>query len=267
MQKKEEIVLITGASAGIGYDLAAKFAQEGFKRLVLVSRSEEKLTSAAEKLKKDFGAEPVIIPYDLSRPGSAAGLFAALEKNKILPDILINNAGVGMHGFFNDASAAKQSEMMQLNMVSLTELTRLCLPRMLQQRSGKILNVASTAAFQSGPLMAVYYATKAYVLSFSEALANELKGTGVSASVLCPGPTRSDFWSSSDMTEVEMFKIGMMESAPVAKLGYEGLMKGKVLLIPGSMNKFLQFGTRLLPRTWVTAIVRYLQASGRGRSQ
>lgn len=265
-EKKQEIVLITGASTGIGYDLAERFARGGFKRLVLVSRNKEKLTAAAEKLRAGFGAEPFVIAKDLSRPGSAAQLFVELQLRDIQPDILINNAGVGMHGFFAEGEPERQLEMMQLNMVSLTELTRLCLPAMLKKRAGKILNVASTAAFQAGPLMAVYYASKAYVLSLSEALANELKGTGVTASVLCPGPTKSEFWSAAEIPgEMKLFKLSMMDSAPVADLGYRGLMSGKIILIPGFMNRFLQFGNRLVPRKWVTAIVRVIQSNGRGQ--
>lgn len=261
---KNSVVLITGASTGIGYDLAERFAREGFKRLVLVSRSKEKLSAAAEKFKRDFGAEPFVISKDLSRAGSAALLFAELQSRDIQPDILVNNAGFGMHGFFAEGEPERQLEMMQLNMISLTELTRLCLPAMLKKRAGKILNVASTAAFQPGPLMAVYYASKAYVLSFSEALANELKGTGVSATALCPGPTKSEFWTSAQMPgEIKAFEIGMMDSRPVAELGYRALMKGKTLVIAGCLNKFLQFGVRFMPRKAVTAIVRFIQANGR----
>ena len=262
--KKQEIILITGASTGIGYDLAERFAREGFKRLVLVSRNKEKLSEAAEKLRRNFGAEPFVIAKDLSRSGSAAQLFVELQSRDIQPDILINNAGVGMHGFFVEGSPEKQSEMMHLNMISITELTRLCLPAMLKKRQGKILNVASTAAFQAGPLMAVYYASKAYVLSLSEALANEFKGTGVTMSVLCPGPTRSEFWTAAEIPgEMKLFKLSMMDSVPVAELGYRGLMKGKTLLIPGFMNRFLQFGTRFVPRKLVTGVVRFIQGHGR----
>lgn len=251
-------VLITGASAGIGYELALRFAREGY-RLILVSRNKEKLLRAAGEIREKHGKEPLTLPKDLSRPGSAAQVFLELQSRNTRVDILVNNAGVGMHGLFWDADPQRQFEMMQLNMISLTEMTKLFLGPMLKSGKGKILNVASTAAFQPGPLMAVYYATKAYVLSLTEALAEELKGTGVTASVLCPGPTRSDFQEISGMSNLRLFKLTMMEAAPVADAAYRGLRAGKTLIIPGFINKITPLGARLFPRKIITALVRFFQ--------
>lgn len=259
MAAKKETVLITGASAGIGFELALRFAREGY-RLILVSRSRERLAKIAALVKEKHGGESLILPKDLTQPGSARQLFLELQSHGIDVDILVNNAGVGMYGFFKDADAKQLSDMIHLNMTSLTELTRLFVDSMIVKKNGKILNVASTAAFQPGPLMAVYYATKAYVLSFSEALANELKGTGVTVSVLCPGPTESEFQQVSGMQNVRIFKAGvMMRAAPVADAGYRGLMAGKTVILPGLMNKITPLGARLFPRNFLTSIVRYVQ--------
>ncbi len=254
----KETVLITGASGGIGLELALRFAREGHP-LALVSRSREKLETAAARVKAVCGAEPVILPADLSLPGSAEKLFQEVQARSLQIGILVNNAGVGMYGMFKESDPKLLLEMMQLNMISLTELVRKFLPGMLERKGGKILNVASTAAFQPGPLMAVYYASKAFVLSFTEALANELQGTGVSASVLCPGPTESDFQQTSGMQEVRLFRVTMMKAMPVADAGYRGLMAGKTVILPGFTNKITPIGMRIFPRKWVTAIVRFFQ--------
>lgn len=259
---KKDTVLITGASAGIGLELAFRFAKEGHP-LVLVSRSREKLSAAAAEIKKKCGVQPVLIPADLSRPGSAMLLFAELQTREIRVDILVNNAGVGMYGLFMEGDPQKQLEMMQLNMISLTELTKLLLAPMIERKKGRVLNVASTAAFQPGPLMAVYYATKAYVLSFSEALAEELRGSGVTASVLCPGPTESDFQQTTGMENLKLFKLTMMPAAPVAEAAYRGVMAGKTLIIPGFMNQITPLGARLFPRGWMPPLVRFFQDKGR----
>lgn len=261
-QKKSETALITGASAGIGYELALRFAREGHP-LVIVSRSRERLSKLAGEIRQKYGSEPVVIPCDLSRCGSASELFKEVQSRKIHVDILVNNAGVGMYGFFQDGEPALQTDMIQLNVTSLTELTRLFLPAMLEKKRGKILNVASTAAFQPGPYMAVYYASKAYVLSFTEALKNELKGTGVSATVLCPGPTESEFQHTSGMTDLRLFNLTMMKAAPVADAGYRGLMAGKTVVLPGFMNKITPLGARLFPRGLLVSIVRHVQGKRR----
>lgn len=255
---KFETALITGASAGIGLELAHCFARHGHP-LVLIARSQEKLARLAAELKQKYGTETLVLPKDLSRPGSAAQVFGELQSRGVRIDILVNNAGVGMYGFFHDGEPAQQADMMQLNMNTLTELTRFFLPSMLKNKSGKIMNVASTAAFQPGPFMAVYYATKAYVLSFSEALANELQGTRVSVTALCPGPTESEFQQTSGMMHLRLFELTMMKAAPVAEAGYKGLMAGKSLVLPGLMNKITPLGARLFPRKMLVSLVRYFQ--------
>jgi short-subunit dehydrogenase len=199
-----------------------------------------------------------VIAKDLSRPRSAEEVFEELGRESISVRILVNCAGFGASGFFTETDPAAEREMMQLNMVTLTELTRLALKEMLPRREGRILNVASTAAFQPGPRMAVYYATKAYVLSFSEALANELAGTGVTVTTLCPGPTRTGFGARATMEGTRLFRMGLMDAAAVADAGYNGLMKGRGVIVPGLQNKLLALSVRLSPRKVVAAIVRWL---------
>ena len=176
-------------------------------------------------------------------------------------DVLINNAGFGAYGAFAESNLERDLEMIQVNISALTSLTRLVLPGMLERRRGRIMNVASTAGFQPGPLMAVYYATKAYVIMFSEAIANELKGTGVTVTCLCPGATATQFAARANMEQSRLFKLGAMRSADVAQAGYKGMMAGKTLVIPGLLNKTLAFSVRFSPRKLVTAISRSLQES------
>lgn len=175
-------------------------------------------------------------------------------------DVLVNNAGFGTYGAFAETDLGTELEMLQLNIATLTHLTKLFLEKMLAEGNGKILNVASTAAFQPGPLMAVYYASKAYVLSFSEALANELRGTGVSVTALCPGPTRTGFQRRAGMGASRLFDWGVMDAPTVATIGYRGLMRERPLIIPGLKNKLLGFSVRLAPRRLVPAVVRVLQS-------
>lgn len=259
---ERKTVLVTGASGGIGYELAKIFAANGFD-LVLVARQKDKL----EKLAAEFRSQGVsarVLAKDLSRPASPKEIFEEISNASVSIDILVNNAGVGVYGNFADTDLNRELELLQLNMVSLTHLTKLFLPGMIRRRSGKILNVASTAAFQPGPLMAVYFASKAYVLSFSEAVRNELKGTGVTLSLLCPGPTESDFQQVAGIDrQIKLFKLSMMNAQSVAQTAYEGLMKNKGLIVPGFVNKVGIFSLRLSPRPLTTAIVRYLQEGKR----
>lgn len=253
-------MLITGASRGIGYELAKLFARDGY-HLVLVSRSQEALLYAAGILKETYEVPVTVIVNDLSQPLAATEVAAELRARELSIDALVNNAGFGMFGLFIDGDLTTELEMMQLNMVSLTHLTKLLLPPMLQRKRGKILNVASTAAFQPGPLMAVYYATKAYVLSLSEALANELRGTGVTVTALCPGPTPTGFQERSKMQTSRLMTGNLLDAETVARAGYRGLMRGKTVVIPGVRNRLLAFAVRLLPRHVVTRLVRLIQAS------
>jgi len=246
-------VLMTGASSGIGYELAKRFARDGHS-LVLVARSAARLEEMAKELKTSVTP----IAKDLSRPGSAAALFSELRTRSIEIEILVNCAGFGASGLFAQTDLDVEREMMQLNMISLTELTKLALPDMIRRRSGRILNVASTAAFQPGPRMAVYYASKSYVLSFSEALANELAGTGVTVTTLCPGPTHTGFGKRAGIDGANVFRAGVMSAAAVADAGYRGLMQGKGLVIPGLRNTLLAASVRFGPRKLVTAITRWM---------
>lgn len=251
--------LITGASSGIGYELTKLLAGDRYN-LVLVARSESKLKQIASELTKQFGITVKVISKDLSSPTSPKEIWQELQTESITIDVLVNNAGFATYGLFTETELQPELNMMQLNMVTLTHLTKLFLPEMLARQAGKILNVASTAAFQPGPLMAVYYATKAYVLSFSEAVANELQGTGVSVSALCPGPTASGFQARANMENSKLVKNKqIMDAKQVASIGYRGLMNNQAVVIPGWQNKLLTLVVRFTPRNLVTRIVRNMQ--------
>lgn len=257
MDKNGQTALITGASSGIGYEFAKIFAREGYD-LVLVARNEPALQKLADELKQKYGTTVKVIAKDLSQPDASTAVVDEIAGLNI--DILVNNAGFADYGLFAESDLSKQLEMMQLNMVTLTHLTRLLLPAMLQRKSGKILNLASTAAFQPGPLMSVYYATKAYVLSFSEALANEVKSGGVTVTALCPGATESGFQQRAAMEDSKLIKGRKMPtSAQVAEAGYKALMQGKTVFVPGFSNKALTLGAKLLPRRFMPGLVRSIQ--------
>jgi uncharacterized protein len=257
-------VLITGASTGIGLELARLFASGGATtktpaittpyNLILLARSRPKLNEVAERLAAEFGVSVQIVTADLSHPKAPEEVFAYLNETGTHIDALVNNAGFGGNGNVAVLDLQLQLEMIQTNVTSLVHLTKLFLPQIIQRR-GKIMNVASTAAFQAGPHMAVYYASKAFVLSFSEALAEEVAPLGVTVSTLCPGPTRTEFQARAGMTNASMFKGPFtMDAAPVALEGFQGLIKGKRLVISGPMNKIMVQGLRLSPRRLVTKI-------------
>lgn len=248
--------LITGASGGIGYELARLFARDGYN-LVLIARSEGKLAQLAAEVE----TAATVLPKDLADPASPDQIYAELERQDINVDVLVNNAGFGLFGPFAETELSAELNMMQLNMVTLTHLTKLFLPGMLKRGTGRIINVASTAAFQPGPLMAVYYASKAYVLHFSEALANETRGTGVTVTAFCPGPTESGFQSRADMEDSKLLQRGLMSAAEAARIGYEGAMTGQTIVIPGFQNKLGAFIVRFVPRQLATQIVRRVQES------
>jgi short-subunit dehydrogenase len=258
------VALITGASGGIGLELARLCAKGGHD-LILVARNQSKLEEIAKYLCGMYGVRAEVIAADLSDPDVPEAIFEEIARRDLAVDVLINNAGFGSWGLFGRADLARQLAMIQLNIASLTVLTRLVLPRMVSQRKGRILNVASTAGFAPGPLMAVYYATKAYVISFSEAISNELQGTGITVTVLCPGPTRTGFAQEAGMVHSNLFKSPtVMDAAPVAAAGYRGMMRGRAIVIPGIANRLLIQSIRLSPRWAVRMITRWFQESRNG---
>jgi short-subunit dehydrogenase len=252
MNTSRKTALITGASSGIGVDFSRLLSRDGYE-LFLVARSEAKL----RELAKELGNAKVIVA-DLVSPDAPQRIFDASGG----VDVLINNAGFGLSGPFVEMDLRKELEMIQVNVAALTHLTRLFLPPMLARKSGHILNLASTAAFLPGPLMAVYYATKAYVLSFSEAIADELRGTGVTVTALCPGPTATGFAEAAGMESSRLFKlVKPMSSEAVARYGVRAMQDGKRVAIPGIANKLSTQSIRVSPRRLVTTIVRKLQES------
>ena len=250
--------LVTGASGGIGEELARLFAADGHD-LVLVARSEEKLRRLAEELGAKHNVSARVVASDLSRADAPQEIFEELEGEGVRVDALVNNAGIGSYGLFAETDLGQELELLQINVVALTHLTKLFLPAMLARRRGYVCNVASTAAFQPGPLMAVYYASKAYVLSLSEALANECEGTGVTVSALCPGPTETGFVAAAGMQESKLFDRGAMTARAVAEAGYRGLLAGKTIVIPGARNALVARVVGMMPRKLVTKVVRGIQ--------
>lgn len=255
----KNITIITGASSGIGMELAKIFAKNNH-HLLLVARSEDKLKSLAEELSNKYKVEVKLLALDLSIYSAAKEIFNYCEKENLNVTHLVNNAGFGDFGFFVNSSWPKQEQMINLNITTLTYLTHLFLPAMAKNKSGKILNVASTAAFQPGPTMSVYYATKAYVLHFSEAIANELEGTGVTVTALCPGATESGFQTLASMENSKLVKGKKLPSSEeVALYGYKSMLKGKKVAIHGTMNYIMANSIRFTPRNLVLKIVRFMQ--------
>lgn len=251
--------LITGASSGIGLELAKLFAADGH-HLVLVARSEGKLQELATQLQQQYNISVHILAKDLSDYHTAQAIFDWCNSKGIAVDFLVNNAGFGDFGFFVESDWDKQEQMINLNITVLTYLTRLFLPGMVQRKSGKVLNVASTAAFQPGPTMSVYYATKAYVLHFSEAIANELSGSGVTVTALCPGAFESGFQAAAAMEESKLVKGKKLPtSLEIASYAYRQMQKGARVAIPGLMNKIMANSIRFTPRGLVLKIVRAMQ--------
>jgi short-subunit dehydrogenase len=249
--------LITGASGGIGYELAKLFARD-HQSLVLVARNGDKLAQVAEELKAS-GVWVKTVALDLTEPPATKFLFDQLQREGIAVDILVNNAGFGAYGEFAHMAESEILGQISLNVTALTDLTRLFLPPMLSRGSGRIMNVASTAGFQPGPLMAVYYATKAYVISFSEAIANEVRNSGVTVTCFCPGATETGFAKRAGNDTSRVFKrFGAMNADKVAMHGYRALMDGRSLAISGAQNWLLAQSTRFAPRKMVTAVSRWV---------
>ncbi len=254
---KHRWALVTGASSGIGRELARLCAADGYA-LVLVARSEQALETIATELRAAHAVEVLTVALDLARREAAAELIQCLATRALVPEILINNAGAGLLGAHKDLAAETELALIDLNVVTLTRLTKRLLPEFLARGSGRILNVASTAAFQPGPYMAVYYATKAYVLSYTAALAEEVAGTGVTVTALCPGPTRTGFQARAGMTGPAVILGGLVpvgEPRAVARAGYRGMLAGRRLVIPGVVNRLLVESLRLTPRRLAAALV------------
>jgi short-subunit dehydrogenase len=257
-----ETALITGASAGIGTELARLFAADK-SSLVLVARRKEKLEEIAAELRSKYGIDVRVVAADLGRPDAPQEVVDRLAAEKVTIDVLVNNAGFGALGAFAELDTARQVEMVQVNVAALTHLTRLLLPDMIERRKGGVLNVASTAGFQPGPYMAVYYATKAYVVSFSEALHDELTDSksargGVTVTCLCPGPTETEFAATAEMEKSRMFKLRPMTAEQVARIGYRAFRRGKLLVVTGWMNYLGTLGARYSPRFVARGIAKWL---------
>ena len=246
--------LITGASSGIGYELSRKFAREGYN-LILVSRDEGALQKIAVDLSSSHDVTVRVIAKDLAVSSAPQEIYRQLQEESLPVHVLVNCAGLGTAGKFSETGISVELRIIQVNITALTELTKLFLKDMVSRQDGKILNVASTAAFQPGPFMATYYASKAYVLSFSEAIFEELENTGVTVTALCPGPTRTDFQNRAGLAESKLFNVKgflkIQEPVEVAEVGFEGLMRGQAIVIPGFRNRLLASIVRILPRKLV----------------
>jgi short-subunit dehydrogenase len=251
--------LITGASGGIGKELACLFAQHGH-RLVLVARDGQRLAELADSLRTQHGTETTVLARDLAAPSAAEELYSTLAGTGVQIDILVNNAGFALYGPFAETDLQVEVEMLQLNVVTLTRLSKLFLPGMIERRSGRIMNVASTASFAPLPFAGVYGATKAYVLSFSEALAEELRGTGVTVTALCPGATATGFAQRAGMTATKLFRSGTLSAKSVAEAGYRALMRGQTTVVTGPSYKLLVQSIRFSPRCMVTRVGRKMMS-------
>jgi len=255
-----EVALITGASMGIGRELAKIFAADG-RDLALVARSEDKLRDLAQELEGAHGIRAHVVPADLTDPGAPAAVFAAFDSKGLELDYLVNNAGFGANGPFAELPLQSQMDMMHVNMDALVALTHLALQGMLARHKGRILNIASTAGFQPGPDMAVYYASKSFVLLFSEGIAEEVKDQGVTVTAHCPGATATNFPGTAGNDTSILFRLGAAPADKVARHAYRSMMKGKVVAIEGLMNWLSAFAVRFGPRALVRKITRWLNKS------
>jgi len=252
------LALVTGASAGLGVEFAKLLAKDGYD-LVLVARRLDRLEELGKTLSQ-HGIMTYCVSVDLSQPDAAVTVDKYLKERQLQIEVLINNAGFWAVGQFVDIDLQEQLRMIQVNVATLVHLTGLILPGMIARGKGRVMNVASTAAFQPGPLMAMYYATKAFVLSFSEAVHHEIRKTGVTVTCVCPGPTPTEFQTQAKMEESKMFNSRMMvDPVTVAKVGYEAMQKGKRLIIPGKLTNLLAFATRLTPRSLVLRVSERMQ--------
>jgi len=257
MATDRRLALITGASSGIGAELARIHASRGGD-LVITARRQKELERLKTDLESSHGSRVHVIVKDLAEPDAPQAIYNDLNTRGLRIDYLMNNAGFGNYGLFHQQDWARNEAMIKVNVLALAALTRLFLPDMVARRSGRVLNVASMAGFLPGPLQAVYYATKAFVISFSEAIANELAGTGVTATVLCPGPVETEFARQAGTQGVRGF-ARMASAHEVAQAGYEAMLRGRTMIVPGSLNKLMIHGLlRLAPRGLVTRTSRSL---------
>lgn len=258
------VALVTGASGGIGLELARLCAKDSHD-VVLVARSAAKLEEAAKYLSGMYGVRAEVIVADLVDPEAPEAIMARVAELGLEVDVLVNNAGVGLWGLFGRQEKQRILDLLQLNITSLTHLTRLALPGMVSRRRGRVLNVASAGGFAPGPLMAVYFATKAYVIHFSEAIGNELRGTGVTVTALCPGPVATGFSAASGMQQVNLQTLpGALDAASVARLGYRAMRRGQAVVVPGIVMKATILAGKFSPRWLVVHITRWLQEQKAG---
>ncbi len=258
MATVSETVLVTGASSGIGRALAHRFARAG-STCVLAARSEDELHALSDRLASEYDVEAPVLPVDLSRSEAGQTVEGQLQEWGLTVDVLVNNAGTGAKGRFSELDAERQLDMVRVNVLALTDLTRRLLPGMLDRGRGGILNVASTAAFQAGPHMSVYYATKAYVLSFSEGLYEEVAGSDVTVTCLAPGPTKTSFVQKADLEDTPLFRITEpMRPRAVAEVGYDGFRRGASIVVPGLLNKLTTVLVKLAPRSIARKIAAWL---------
>jgi hypothetical protein len=241
-----ETVLVTGASSGIGLELARQFAKHGHP-LVIVAPVESELQQIAEEFSQAYNVPVRVVAKDLEQPEAPQEIFDELAADAIAIEILVNNAGHGFRGKFWEVPMEKNVSILRLNSEAVIRMTELFLPPMLSRGRGRVLNTASIAGFEPGPLMSVYHASKAFVLSFSEALATELKDTGVTLTILCPGPVDTDFFPKAEMVDTKIFQKGsVMAPQEVAEAAFDALMKGERLIVPGAINKTMVFARRIL---------------------
>jgi short-subunit dehydrogenase len=252
--------LITGASSGIGYELAKLVAADGLHP-ILAARNEARLNEIRAEFEETYGVKPRVIASDLSDPEAPAEIFRELEEAGIRLEVLINNAGFNVHGAFVESDLDHELAMIRLHIGAVTQLTKLFLRQLPEGRGGMILNVSSIAAFVPGPFVSVHFASRAHTLSFSEALAHELKGSGIHVTCLCPGPTESAFFERANMGTVRLasgWPIGTMSARAAAEAGYRGMKRGKTIVIPGLQNKIIVLLARFLPRPLVLRITRWI---------
>ena len=254
-----EVALVTGASMGIGKELATLFAADGHD-LVLVARSEDRLQAVAEELQAAHGVTAHVLPADLADPSAPAHIFEELDRKGIELDYLVNNAGFGATGPFAELTLKSQLDMLQVNIDALVALTHLGLQGMLARKRGRILNIASSAGFQAGPLMSVYYASKSFVILFTEGVAEEVRKNGVTVTAHCPGATATNFADTAGNAKSMLFKLGAAPAAKVARHAYRSMMGGRVVAIEGLINKIAAFSNRFSPRAIVRKLTRWLNS-------